>query len=391
MVKIKIEYPIDNTFFSSLLFEGLSYIISNSKSDCSFNINEIEFKDKNFISDIYSNLDDNRLSNLKLAMAGKNDNINKKIFEKFGLNIMSEKSYSDLMNTLKRESKNLIINRDIITISVNLRKGNVLIDVDDKTEGVQAAIFKTERYTGITSTEMNLTNKQLTQYFSKEVALILLLGLYSSFITTIILQKQPYYFFLVFSPEEFIGLLSKGNKELIKKFFEIKSEMMQELKSIISKNPSNELILIELILNLKLQKLLRDYNIRKISFTLFKLALEGQIYKIYEQIPLTILSENPFKKIISKISKKTDDLIYNLYWLFTSPKSPVLTGLADNNYVAYSNLMRALYGIYRFVTVGNAQGWFDFIRELHNAYEKEKDEDRKRQFLEIMKKIEVLM
>jgi hypothetical protein len=390
MVKIKIEYPIDNTFFSSLLFEGLLYIISNNKSDCSFNINEIEFKDKNFISDIYSNLDDNRINDLRLRMVG-NDNINRTIFEKFGLNITSKKIYSDLINVLKGESKNLMIDRDSIVISSNLRKNEVLIDVKSKQEGVQAAIFKTERYMGITSTEMNLTNKQLTQYFSKEVALILLLGLYSSFITTIILQKQPYYFFLVFSPEEFIELLSKGNKELIKKFFEIKSEMMQELKSIISKNPSNELILIELILNLKLQKLLRDYNIRKISFTLFKLALEGQIYKIYEQIPLTILSENPFKRIISKISKKTDDLIYNLYWLFTSPKSPVLTGLADNNYVAYSNLMRALYGIYRFVTVGNAQGWFDFIRELHNAYEKEKDEDRKRQFLEIMKKIEVLM
>ena len=390
MVKIKIEYPIDNTFFSSLLFEGLLYTISNSKSDCNFNINEIEFKDKNFISDIYSNLDDNRINDLRLRMVG-NDNINRTIFEKFGLNITSKKIYSDLINVLKKESKNFIIDRDSIVISLNLRKNEVLIDVKNKQEGVQAAIFKTERYMGITSTEMNLTNKQLTQYFSKEVALILLLGLYSSFITTIILQKQPYYFFLVFSPEEFIELLSKGNKELIKKFFEIKNEMMQELKSIISKNPSNELILIELILNLKLQKLLRDYNIRKISFTLFKLALEGQIYKIYEQIPLTILSENPFKKIISKISKKTDDLIYNLYWLFASPKSPVLTGLADNNYVAYSNLMRALYGIYRFVTVGNTQGWFDFIRELHNAYEKEKDEDRKRQFLEIMKKIEVLM
>jgi hypothetical protein len=391
MVKIKIEYPINSTFFSSLLFEGLLYIISNSKSDCSFNINEIEFKDKNFISDIYSNLDDSRINDLKIRMVG-NNNINIKIFEKFGLKIKSEYIYSDLINKLKKESRNLIISKDNILISLNLRRNEVLIDVENKQEGIQAAIFKTtERYMGITSTEMSLTNKQLTQYFSKEVALILLLGLYSSFITTIILQKQPYYFFLVFSPEEFIELLSKGNKELIKKFFEIKNEMMQELKSIISKNPSNELILIELILNLKLQKLLRDYNIRKISFTLFKLAPERYYYKIYEQIPLTILSENPFKKIISKISKKTDDLIHNLYWLFTSSKSPVLTGLADNNYVAYSNLMRALYGIYRFVTVGNAQGWFDFIRELHNAYEKEKDEDRKRQFLEIMEKIEVLM
>ncbi|MCC6014020.1 MAG: hypothetical protein LM593_06625 [Candidatus Verstraetearchaeota archaeon] len=390
MVKIEIEYPIDNTFFSSLLFEGLLYTISNSKSDCNFNINEIEFKDKNFISDIYSNLDDNRINDLRLRMVG-NDNINRTIFEKFGLNITSKKIYSDLINVLKKESKNFIIDRDSIVISLNLRKNEVLIDVKNKQEGVQAAIFKTERYMGITSTEMSLTNKQLTQYFSKEVALILLLGLYSSFITTIILQEKPYYFFLVFSPEEIIQLLSKSNKELIKKFFEIKSEMMQELKSIISKNSSNELILIELILNLKLQKLLKDSNIEKISFTLFKLALEGQIYKIYEQIPLTILSENPFKKIISKISKKTDDLIYNLYWLFSSPKSPVLTGLADNNYIAYSNLMRALYGIYRFVIVGDAQGWFDFIRELYNAYEKEKDENRKRQFLEIIRKIEVLI
>jgi len=208
MVKIKISYPVDGTFLSSLLFEGLLYTMS--KSDCKINVNSVEFGDAKFISQIYAELDDQRIKNIKVPMVG-NDNINKKLFEKFGFTgLASKKTYSDLLNTLKSICEKITITRDL-NISAKLKKDYILVDLDDKSEGIQAAIFKAERYIGISSAEAKLISKHLTQYFSKEVTLILLLGLYSSFIATVAWQRQQRSsFFLTFSTEDIMKLLRGG-------------------------------------------------------------------------------------------------------------------------------------------------------------------------------------
>jgi len=386
MVKVKINYPVDGTFLSSLLFEGLLYMVS--KYDCKFNVNEVEFKDQKFASHIYAKLDDQRIRNLKIPMVG-NDNINTKLFEKFGLvNVKSKKTYSDLLNVIKGNSEKIMITKDPIVISVNLKRDGIFVDVTDKSEGVQAAIFKAERYIGITSTDTNLTSKHLTQYFSKEVALILLLGIYSSFIATVMMQKrQPSFFFLTFSSEDLIKIFRDGNRMKVETYFEIKSEAMNALRNVILKNPHNELMLTEMALNIQLQKMLKQRNIDKISFTLFKVALEGQIYKIYEQIPLTILSESPFSTIASKFFRRPEDLINYLYRIFSSQDSIILNCLADPDNPAYSNIILAVNSMYRFVILGDIQGWFEFIRELHNAHEKTKNEKGESEYIKIAKNI----
>jgi len=387
MVKIEINYPVDGTFLSSLLFEGLLYTMS--KSDCKINVNSVEFGDAKFISQIYAELDDQRIKNIKVPMVG-NDNINKKLFEKFGFTgLASKKTYSDLLNTLKSICEKITITRDL-NISAKLKKDYILVDLDDKSEGIQAAIFKAERYIGISSTEAKLISEHLTQYFSKEVTLILLLGLYSSFIATIAWQRrQSSSFFLTFSTEDIMKLLREANREQIEIYFEIKDEAVSALRNIILKNPHNELLLTEMALNVQLQKLLREKNIDKISFTLFKVTLEGQIYKIYEQIPLTILSESPFSKVASKFFKGSRDLINYLHWLFSSPNSIILNSLADPNNPVYSNMISAVNSMYRFVMLGDIQGWFEFIRELYNAHEKTKNEKGESEYIKIVKNIGV--
>jgi len=165
---------------------------------------------------------------------------------------------------------------------------------------------------------------------------------------------------------------------------------MNALRNIILKNPHNELLFTEMALNVQLQKLLREKNIDKISFTLFKVTLEGQIYKIYEQIPLTILSESPFSKVASKFfNKKSGDLINYLHWLFSSPNSIILNSLADPNNPVYSNMISAVNAMYRFVMLGDIQGWFEFIRELYNAHEKTKNEKGESEYIKIVKNIGV--
>jgi len=388
MVKIKINYPVDGTFLSSLLFEGLLYTIS--KSDCNVNTDEVEFKNAKFISQIYAELDDQRIRNIKVSMVG-NDNINRKLFEGFGLTRTSKKTYSDLFSVLKSIGGNILIMRDPI-ISVKLKKNCILIDLDDKSEGIQAALFKAERYIGISSAETKLTSKHLTQYFSKEVTLILLLGLYCSFIATVAWHRQQRSsFFLTFSTEDIMKMLRGAEKEQIEIYFEIKNQAMNVFRNIILKNPHNELLLTEIALNIQLQKMLRERNIDKISFTLFKVVLEGQIYKVYERIPLTILSESPFSNVASKFFKRAEDLIDYLHWLFSSPNSAILNGLVDRNSTVYSNMISAVNSMYRFVTLGDIQGWFEFMRELYNAHEKTKNEKGESEYIKIVRSIGTYM
>ena len=391
MVKVRIQYPVDNTFLSSLLFEGLLFTIKNAQ--CSFSPGEVEFENNNFLSLAYSMLDDERIRNIRLDMAkSKNENINSRIFELLGLkNVKSGKNYSDLINLLKQNSGKLISKNEVL-LNVEIDKDGLLMDISSKNEGVQAALFKTERYIGITSADTNLTTQHLTSYFSKEAALILLLGIYSSFTASVTLTGtrggQPVSFFLMFSPEEITALLSSSNKQSVDTYFEIKNEAMETVRNIVLGNPLNELIMTEMNLNLKLQRMLSKANIDKISFTLFKIALEGKIYKIYEQIPLTILSKTPFMVIANKFFKRPEKLIDYLSQLFSSSKSRIMIDLSDHKHPAYSNLLKAVNAIYRFVVLGDTYGWFEFVRELYNIHDRVGDEKIKEEYLEVLKRLE---
>jgi hypothetical protein len=390
MVKVKIQYPVDNTFLSSLLFEGLLFTIKNTQ--CSFSLDEVEFKDNKFLSLAYSMLDDGKIGNIKLDMAkSKNENINSRIFELFGLgNVRSGKNYSDLLILLKQNSGSLI-SRDEVILNVKIGKDGLLMDINSKDEGVQAALFKAERYIGITSTDTNLTTQHLTSYFSKEAASILLLGVYSSFTASATLtgtrEGLPVSFFLTFSPEEIIALLSSGNKQSIDTYLEIKNAAMEAVRSIVLRNPLNELIVTEMSLNLELQRMLSRENIDKISFTLFKIVLEGKIYKIYEQIPLTVLSKTPFTTVANRFFKKPEELIDYLSYLLSSPKGRIIVDLSNHKHPAYSNLLKAVNAIYRFVVLGDTYGWFEFTRELYNVHDRVEDEEVKGEYLEILRKL----
>jgi hypothetical protein len=140
-------------------------------------------------------------------------------------------------------------------------------------------------------------------------------------------------------------------------------------------------------LNLELQRMLSRENIDKISFTLFKIVLEGKIYKIYEQIPLTVLSKTPFMTVANRFFKKPEELIDYLSYLLSSPKGRIIVDLSNHKHPAYSNLLKAVNAIYRFVVLGDTYGWFEFTRELYNVHDRVEDEEVKGEYLEILRKL----
>jgi len=308
MVFIKLSISPDTTFLNSLLFEGLLFVISKGG-------NKIKFEDLNKISiandglaEIYSKLDDNVLNNLSINTVGKNDRpFWQNLFSSFNIIIKEDDkitSYNHILNKLKSNSKNLIISRDS-EIGYNISGKNFIID---KGEITAPQLFKVERYTGITSLESDLSSEQITVRCSREVLLIALLGLYSSFIlTTRILNKTSYYF-LFLTPEEFSNLIYEKNISLIDTIFRVKDKIKDSLKDILDyAQLSPEALIIETLLNLSFIEALEKNNLDKVSLMLFRIDHEGQTYKIYEQIPIYIYRRYLAYEILDKYFSKKEE------------------------------------------------------------------------------------
>ncbi len=396
MAFMKLSISPDTTFLNSLLFEGLLFIMRKGE-------NKIKFEDLNRISiandtlvEIYSKLDDNVLNNLSINTVGKNDRpFWQNLFNSFNIIIKEDDkitSYNHILNKLKSDSKNLIISRDS-EIGYNISGKNFIID---KGEITAPQLFKVERYTGITSLESDLSSEQITVRCSREVLLIALLGLYSSFIiTTRILNKTSYYF-LFLTPEEFSNLIYEKNINLIDTIFRVKDKIKESLKDILDyAQLSPEALIIETLLNLSFIEALEKNNLDKVSLMLFRIDHEGQTYKIYEQIPIYIYRRYLAYEILDKYFSKKEE--------FCKEISEALNknGIIGKSLIRYirggeakegPTLLRAIKFLYRFIVFADASGLFEFLRNLQDAVnilrtENKRLDDMKR-YLELITKIE---
>jgi hypothetical protein len=162
------------------------------------------------------------------------------------------------------------------------------------------------------------------------------------------------------------------------------------LKEVIEKASVNELIITEIVLNLELQRMMIKENLDKISLLLFKIAIEGQTYKIYEQIPITIFQETAFHRIVKTHFRNPVKLSECLMEIL-SPNSVILKTLSTlnrpNKTQEADNLLKAVQNLYKFVILGDLQGWFGFLREIWNAHEKRKDSEGRSNYLTIIKNL----
>ena len=396
MVFIKLSISPDATFLNSLLFEGLLFTIKNATNKIKFEgFDKISVTSDSFV-EVYSKLDDNVLNKLTINTVGKNDApFWQNLFKSFNITIKEGDkitSYSHILNKLKSNSKNLIINRDV-EIGYNIIGKNFIID---KGEITAPQLFKVERYTGITSLESDITTEQITVRNSREILLLALLGIYSSFIiTTKILDKTSYYF-LFLSPEETTKLIYERNINLIDSVFRVKDKIKESLKDILDyAQLSPESLIIETLLNLSFIETLEKSNLDKISLILFRIDHEGQTYKIYDQLPIYVYRKSFAYEILNRYFSKKEEFCNEI------SKALNKNGIIGKSLINYIKggevkeapaLLRAIKELYRFVLFADASGLFGFLRNLQDAVnilraENKRLDDMKR-YVELISKIE---
>ncbi len=398
---VEISLPVDSTFLSEVVYEGLLRYLSY---DGSF---------PKAFSDVIDRIKDKRLT-----LSGNDISMIKRVRGKESLRIgfpeqllqlLDDKYSNEVIYDRVRNKKNYrnLLSVDFIKelleckglndvkieedLPLILKRGEVIIGRKDVTA---PQILKVDRYTGYTSLETKFASSQLTLYVSKEVALLFLLGIYSSFITTFRQQQQAYYYFLFFSPDEILKLLRESGN-VIGKFFLIKDAVVEKLTTILGKSTSNELLLLEILLSVELRELMDREQLDKISLMLFKIAPEGQTYKIYEQIPITILRSPKFYRVVGKYFKDPQEFCRRLSEAL-APDKTIFKALASlnakNKFSEADNVLKAVQELYRFVVLGDFQGWFGFVRELWNCYSKlanssdRREKSRSKGYIEIMKK-----
>lgn len=372
MVRIKLGIPIDSTFLSSVIYDGILYSIANSNKLINFNIYEIEFKEE-FIKELFKELKD--YENIKIRLTGKNDisikKLNQEINQKgtFGEFIKKLQEHAELLNT-KQE----------INLFFKPKSNHLLIDLENKKEGITLQLLKVDRYTGLTSIEARYTLKQLTSYFSKEAILISLLGIYSSYIYSLFIPSagrkvQPLHYFLFFSPNETLELFFKSNPDYVRKLFRVKENAKNTLKRVIEISPINEVLFLELIFNIELHKLMENENLDKVSLTIIKLAQEGQTYKIYEEVPITIFRTISFSEKVKEHFKDYNRFLESLsQFLLNENVNRALRSFYKQQKMDEANkILSAIQNLYRFIIFGDLQGYSNFIRELWEAHEIVKD------------------
>ena len=321
-----------------------------------------------------------------------------------------EQTYSDVVSLFqtiyKKISKEYNFNSvDYINIDRDDENGKIFIHTSTLNKQITAPqILKCDRYTGFSTLEGSFFTKQYTLYISPDLALLYIIGLVRSLILRKRQQQEEWYYFLLFSPDEITRLYSKqdtdSNSNLIRKYFIIKDKAVKILRTAHLTVLPSEIAIMELALNLELQNEMNKHNLDKISFILFKVAREGNAYKIYEQTLLTLYRRIVFRDIVEKYFRNSEKFIRNLSTIFEKRNKPPYRVLWDTlkslneqePEVEANNALRAMMGLYRFVILGDSQGYYQFMRELHNCYKKaetEGNEKKSRAYRQILNKLKV--
>lgn len=372
-IEVILEQPVDSTLTNLLIYNGLVYLIANVGIETKSYPNRIFLK-SDALTYAYKTLDYNIIEKITLQPVGNDKKYNIlgdflrilkiKLRDKLERNL----NYMDALRLLRENSDKLEnIVRKII-IKTHIKNKEVVIGEIEKGKSVKLQLFKSERYKGLTSTEHRYSTSNLSTAVSPDVMLLALLGLYSSFVTSMRIgsggarQQDSYYFFIFLSPDEIIEILS-GYKDA-KIVSLIKDEARGILKEIIKQFYNEELLTTEMCLHTKLLEAMSKYNVSSLSLLILKVKEEGgRTYKIYESIPITVYY------------RKWNEL-YKILGNMVEPGSIILERLRNNDNIEYNNLVSFVTGLYRFSILNDIAGLYVALRELHAAYIKVKTDEK---------------
>ncbi|MEM3691667.1 MAG: hypothetical protein QXP84_04540 [Candidatus Korarchaeum sp.] len=393
-LEIKLELPIDSTFLSQIIYEGLIYLIN--KRGSSFNVDSVRLEGD--LLEAYKDLDENRIKNIKIKLVGNDLRKGERKGEgyflysflkllKIKINKIKEMTYGELLK-LTKEQGSLQVSRSPINLEATYERSIVLDESGTTLTAPQ--LLKVDRYAGISSAEMPFMSKRVGLKASLEVILIALLGVYSSYIAT---AEDHYFAFL--SPSEILRILASGDPSLLRNLYSVKEqlrdllgrtlggpaegELMKKSKHLpvphrrrtLGGPAEGELMVLEVMLNSKIRAELKSRNLDKVSINIFRVSEEGGItYKVHETLPITVYANPYFYHVLSSRGVDARKLCDTLQDAL-NPKGKIIKTLSSfkskNKFDEADSILRGVMALYKFVTLADPHYLFQFSRCLSEA------------------------
>ncbi|MEM0083866.1 MAG: hypothetical protein QW743_00025 [Candidatus Methanomethylicia archaeon] len=333
-MRVEVISPLNSSILSSMLYEGLLFIRSECGDDADLDcLKELWDKKKDVHFDFVGN--------------------DKKYIDF----IKNAKSFNDFAKYMKS-----IIPQDLnIYVSVNPKLQRVFVGsksfVESGRKSYSLQIMKVDRYMGITSTELGITNKEVTVYADLNGIYLFFLGLISAYLTSIRGKGVNDYYFLFFDTGVLPFILRNPKNWMV-----IKENIANELKDVLNKLKSvvDEIITLSVLLNSFAVKSIKEQNVRFTSLRLVKLSNEGNTYKVYNDMPLEIFVD---QKIY--MNEKVVETLQGVLKTLIDPASKFVNGVDQqgDGYHAYM----ALKYLYSYVMTGNSEYLEKCFREIHEA------------------------
>ncbi|MEM3480521.1 MAG: hypothetical protein QW576_02410 [Candidatus Korarchaeum sp.] len=368
-MRVELRLPPDSTFLSQVMYEGLLYLI-HSAPQSSFGLDGVSLSD-GAICRAYEGMSDERIESISVNMTG-NDKVDK-LLDAIGVKERPEKkTYRGLLKLLKDKCKeaSLMRNRDSITLQIKLDRGEIFLDSPHFSELAAPQLFKIDRYTGISAGETGLISKQLGLRSSPEVILIGLLGVYSSHIVTVRQQGSAYHYFVFLSVDDMLRVLSSGDRARLEHVYFIKEQLRELLMETLEASVMSEIMTLEVMLSSAIRAELRKRNLDMVGFNVFRISPEGQTYKVYETIPLTVYANPMFYQVLLRRRINAEGVCEALQEAL-SPNKAIMKALASFNspkkLSEADSVLRGVLALYRFITLADTYYLFQFLRYLSEA------------------------
>lgn len=387
MPSIKLYVKPDNTFLTQLIYDGLLTLIHYNRVNTKFNTNTIEIP-KDSLRKVFESIKQDKelvekISEIRLRFVGndKRHQIPSKILKSIGIIVSRDiNTYGELLNIFLDNAKN-IPDLDDLDLIYRISSKDSFI-VGEKEEITAPQLFKIDRYTGFTSPDTKTTYQQYTLRTTSRWMLISLIGILSSYISS---YRNEYYFVFL-SPDDIIMLLARGDPNLVYNIMSIKNLLNKKLKDVLKTTIPEEIIVLSILFDLNIIKVITSYEIEHVSFQIYRIASEGNTFKIYSTIPITIYSNPYYLDILKESVKDYEKLVEELNNAF-SGNGIIIQAIrsisSKNPYPEAEHVLSASYQLYKLITVGDINGLYSFLRELENAcsiLESRKDEKLKIRF-----------
>ena len=368
---IKLLVKPDNLFLTHVLYEGILVVLQHNRDYVEITPDRIELP-RNALRRAFEDIAmDEKLSkhyrSVSIGLAGNDikHDLGGKLLGDLGI-MTSEKitGIGQIINAILDNPEHIQDIGDAV-LTYTIKRDFIVGRSGDKLlSGLQ--IFKVDRYTGLTSLDAGTTYQHYTVRFDPILLFLSILGLASSYSGGT--RNLSYHLFL--SPDEILEILIRNDQEYLYNVMSVKRQVVEKLREILRTRLPEEAIILRTLIDLSIQDMLARYEIEYLSLQLYVIAREGNTFKIYNKIPLTLYAHPYYIEVLRNITSDPEKLLEAIQEAL-EPKSPLITALQSldtiNKSPDASHALNAVRELYRFISSGSLDALYAFLRELEMA------------------------